>query len=584
MERLPGLSRVLDRYSLFWLKMCADNSHVLASMILNLDSKQASTKLNAMPFRDQIDLVLSVPEGRRRMDLILLAEHSKDLLQSIPPEDFVLTIKHIGDHDAVPLLELSSDEQLTYLLDLETWIKAGMDLQKLTHWLGLLFECGHDRVHDWMTSSDFEQLVLLFDHTLIILYRDDIESLPDTMSSRIMTPDDTHFFLIKLGVEYSLFANLINLIYAEERELFYALAANLGTNPPAEVEEQAFRWRCGRLADRGWPSYDEAIILYQVKKPENIQLKETVHRGFENPPHYLMKNLNEGSLFNPATELLSKDARMWVASQLANLVNRTMVADNMTLTDIESIKRAASRTSGYLEIGMSTLNARDVSSCSRLLEKTPLMDIFQVAYGEIQKRVDRAKTLWSSSIGSMSSFLGTPLSEKIKALLQARPLFFSDHSGAPEEFSNAFELTTLDRDLDLAEATLYCCQRLEINKNTLPDPFPTGCHPESIEGLSAFALLNTVFSNQFLAYKPCVFPFPFERLGDLLCRLPQNRSHLSDQLGNWLQSSLDQIPTGLDQLIDILTSLLLELYPLKDHASPDPRFIDGLWVRKHTDD
>ena len=53
------------------------------------------------------------------MELILLATDAVGLVQAIPDDDFVLTVKDIGDTDAIPLLEMSSDDQLTYLFDLE---------------------------------------------------------------------------------------------------------------------------------------------------------------------------------------------------------------------------------------------------------------------------------------------------------------------------------------------------------------------------------------------------------------------------------------------------------------------------------
>ena len=94
-----------------------------ALAILEMDSETAAERLDALPQNERVDLVLSLPSGKKRMDLILTSSRPEELARAIPPEDLVLSIKDIGDTDAVVLLELSSDRQLNYLLDLELWIR-----------------------------------------------------------------------------------------------------------------------------------------------------------------------------------------------------------------------------------------------------------------------------------------------------------------------------------------------------------------------------------------------------------------------------------------------------------------------------
>ena len=117
--------------------------------------------MKALSLEEQSALVLSLEPGKFRQDLVLLSDRPDLLTQSLPPEDFALTVKEIGDQDALVLLELSSNEQLAYLLDLDLWVKTDLDMRQVGHWLEILMECGPKRFMRWTDSTDFEFLVLL---------------------------------------------------------------------------------------------------------------------------------------------------------------------------------------------------------------------------------------------------------------------------------------------------------------------------------------------------------------------------------------------------------------------------------------
>jgi len=350
-----------------------------ALAIFKLEHQQAAERIDALPMNQRVDLVLSLPSGKRRMDLILMSSRPEELTRAIPPEDLVLSIKDLGDTDAVPILEMSSDHQLNYLFDLELWIRDGMDLGRLTHWLEILFECGYPRVLQWFGSVDFELLVLFFERSVLLLEREELESLPDRLSGRVYTPDNTHYLLVKLGADYDLLKNLIDLTFAKVPDLFFALTGNLGTTPPAEVEELAYRWRTGRLADRGWPDLDEAMEMYQPAEPDQVRPRDLLPFGMADSPRFPLERRNIGKLLQAGIERLENDPRSIVASQMANLINRAIISDGMLPGEPESLKRASQRVKGRLENGLSLLGANDADASARWLSTVPLVDVFRVA-------------------------------------------------------------------------------------------------------------------------------------------------------------------------------------------------------------
>ncbi len=551
--------------------------------ILTLPSQQAALRLDAMSREEQLDLILSVSEGRKRMDLILLAKHSRELMQAMSPEDMVMTIKDIGDEDAIALLELSSDEQLTYLLDLETWIQHGLDLQRLAHWLELLFECGPQRVNSWLVSVDFEQLVLLFERTLLWVQKDDIDTLPDMVSNRLITPDDSHFFVVKLGIEYSLIKRLIELMYAEQRELFYAMIANLGSTPPAEIEEQAYHWRLGRLADRGWPDFEESKTIYRGIDPGQVPSRSHQPLGLDNPPRYPIQAFGEGDVFRQAVSLLPAGQQQLLMSQFANLTNRVMIADKLVLTEKSSYTKAAKKIMGYLTIGhalLGIINHPEILAAA--LQQIPLLSVFQVAFGAVQKRSQQAKNLMASPGADWLALLGTPLGERVEALENPMTSFFSHTTGMYEDFSSMQQIETIDRDLTLISASLACLNALGLKKSNLLHPFPAGCHPESIEGLNVFMILATVFARGILDLDPILHALPIKYLPKLASDLPKDRNFLSGRINTWLANLTEHQPDGLNLLADKLSESFQEILHTTNPDRLDPRFMEGLWLQEHS--
>ncbi len=234
-----------------------------AQELLALDPQQAATLFDRLGFPERLELVLALPVGPLRQNLILRSNYARELTEALTPEDFVVTVKAIGEHDSIALINLSSNEQLGYMLDLDLWTEDTMDLNRFEHWLDLLFECGDERVMRWVRAVDFEQLVFVCERLLLSTDRDSLPELPDHLAGRVFTPDNFHFLLIKVGANFTLFSRLLDLIYVSEQELFLALVGNLGTTPSSEIEELAARFKDGRLADRGWPAWEEAAVIYQ---------------------------------------------------------------------------------------------------------------------------------------------------------------------------------------------------------------------------------------------------------------------------------------------------------------------------------
>jgi hypothetical protein len=550
-----------------------------AQQLLALDPQQAATSFDRLSLPERLELVLALPAGPLRQNLILRSTYARELTCALTPEDYVVTVKAIGERDALALINLSSDEQHGYLLDLDLWIEDKMDLNRFEHWLELLFECGDERVMRWVKAVDFEQLVFVCEQVLLSTDRDALAELPDHLAGRVFTPDNFHFLLIKVGANYTLFSRLLDLLYTEEQELFLALVGNLGTTPPSEIEELAARFKEGRLADRGWPEWEEAARIYQpLIKSGSSEGPPPI--GLKNPPRYPLQLVHSGRLLQAALERIEDPQTLEVlASQLANLVNRVLVADHLERGNLESMKLALERTTGALEIGLSVAGLSDPAEASAALRGRPLVDIFRTAQGKIRSLAERAAHLASGPGGDLLQFVASPLPERFEALQSQRPRYFDDDTQKVREFAAAADLVSLERDLLVTDAMLSLGAALGLSAAALPDPFPKNSFPESKTGLTLETLLLTRLARDRLQLPQELHPFPVARLPELFEALPRDEPALQRSLIELTRPYLPQPLAGLDALIERLARLLNTEIFAHDPTQLDPRFVYGLWLQ-----
>ena len=78
--------------------------------------------------------------GKETLSLIVEHDSPKKLIQGLPCEDIYWLIKKIGEDDCLPVLELASEEQWQYILDLEIWRKERLSIDSVFEWLDRFFQ------------------------------------------------------------------------------------------------------------------------------------------------------------------------------------------------------------------------------------------------------------------------------------------------------------------------------------------------------------------------------------------------------------------------------------------------------------
>ncbi|RKH11552.1 hypothetical protein D7V97_10915, partial [Corallococcus sp. CA053C] len=199
---------------------------------------------------------------RQRMEALLDGPDTPAMVRSLPAEDLYVTIQEIGLADTTELVQLASPAQFRTFVDLGGWQKDKLDPHAVLTWLRA---ARGDEPEDFLRklhAVDLEVVeTLLKEFTTVYDLEEDPDANPQGMA--VETPEGRYLVEIKLeGVEMSAMRALVNDLIAENPFESVRLFEAVRWEIPSELEETAFQFRRARLADLGFPSFEDALALF----------------------------------------------------------------------------------------------------------------------------------------------------------------------------------------------------------------------------------------------------------------------------------------------------------------------------------
>ncbi|HOM70316.1 MAG TPA: DUF6178 family protein, partial [Smithellaceae bacterium] len=382
------------------------------------------------------------------------------------PDDFFWLIKRIGADDALAVLQKASTEQWQYLLDLEIWAKDVLDAQKTLVWIDRLRRADAARLAAWAfeEQSVLVSLALLRKTEIIFKEEEDEWDVPPGY----FTLDGSFYIKTRDSSEAQLVEDFLRVLAGTDYSSYRALLLQLTSVLPAEIEEELYRMRSGRLAEQGFAPFEEALEVYAPLDVNALQteakpllpgaLVEAEKKNLV--PSASLSGIKNFELLNDAmgmiTDPLEADR---VRLEFAALCNKLIAADAFScIDDYENLLRMGRQAAGYLHIVTEMLCGGKPRKAAELLRDHSLATIFRVGFGFALKLQWRARRWleqnWSAQIGKGPDFWGTPWSDALAGLLFPRPLYF-DRSRPNREyrhFENVEELGETEALLDQAEA------------------------------------------------------------------------------------------------------------------------------------
>ena len=212
--------------------------------------------------------ILGLPP-EKALDAIAEHPYPVTLVQSMADEDLYFLVHHIGPDEALPVLALASNEQWEYLTDIEGWEQDHIHPHQMTQWMARLLKADPDRFTHWVSHTKSEETALYLFRNIQLHIRE-YEEDPGDIGNDYFTEDQTYYIRLhpypkeheKLQEERDSFIkDLLNRLSVYDFTYYRDLLLASDNLIPAETEEELFRQRNVRLAEKGLLPFDEAVGL-----------------------------------------------------------------------------------------------------------------------------------------------------------------------------------------------------------------------------------------------------------------------------------------------------------------------------------
>lgn len=404
--------------------------------------------------------------GKKALELILESPTPVTLVQSLAEEDLFWLVHDIGLEDALPILSLASNDQWQYLVDIEVWKKDRLEIDSVNRWLDLLLKADRERFLIWGLREQIDLVEFHLARNIEVRIKKEDES-PSDFDENYFTLDEVFYIRIKDEKYDQIIRDFLEHFALHDLEKFHKVLLGLAGVLPSEIEENIYRLRNVRLAEKGFLPFEEAVGIYQHLNPQSL-----LEKGQQ--PGKVMK---EGRPVQPvpaSTSLLIKDQDLFYLSlkriedghildqlqiEFAAMCNQIISADSFMVRDKEILVDVVRKACGYLSIGLEKVTGGDPKKAGRLLERFHLHQVFRVGYGaalELKWKTEKwLKDSWFAGQPLGLGFWEEAWEGILEGLLKKRPVFYTGLSKGEQyrEFKSLEEIkychTALDQVMDV---------------------------------------------------------------------------------------------------------------------------------------
>lgn len=433
--------------------------------------------------RAQRSAIMALPTEEKPA-AIMAFDQPVALVHAFAEQDFLLLVDEIGPDDALEIIALASDRQWEHLVDARIWINDRLDLVETTRWIDRLCRADARRTVNWLTRDKPELLELYLFRNINIIVREPDMVDAATMPDDYFTFDDTFYMEIPDlpprgdgeftddGLRQDLLRDLLNRMVAQDHHLLQRILLETIRVLPAEAEEEEYRQRNVRMAEKGFLPFEEAVGIYQAVDADSLgqtvskpAIKNQETHGLLAVPLYPAGKIPGDNGFARALALITDpDRYAGLQAEFAALCNRLIVADRRSIREPQDLADAVQKACGYLHLGLESLtgeNGRDFPGhAAALIQRHSLEQIFRIGYGRCLKIKWLAEKWrgqsWYARAGLSLTFWDEAWTGVLGGLFIKRPLFFDNYKTGQalyREFAHAADLEQTLATLDRIRAT-----------------------------------------------------------------------------------------------------------------------------------
>jgi hypothetical protein len=277
-----------------------------------------------------------------------------------------MLIHNIGVEDALPLLSMASDQQWSYMLDMEIWHEDRIALGSFTNWIDHLMEADPDRLVGRFLDEHLEDIELyLFKNVQVVLGEPEEDpagssygyfTLDGQFYIRFLdNPTNSEHWSSQVYGREDIIIRFLRQLAEHDDSRYQQILLEAARVSPSENEEELYRLRNTRLAQEGFVPFEEAIGVYQPLGPGEIQqLNVTAEAvisetdAFPAPTLLVVREVMTGNVFaNAVTQIKTEERLLQIQEEIANLGNQIASADRLKMKDPVQLDAVIQKVTGY---------------------------------------------------------------------------------------------------------------------------------------------------------------------------------------------------------------------------------------------
>ncbi|WP_299978924.1 DUF6178 family protein [Desulfobacula sp.] len=557
-----------------------------------------------------------VSESENALGLILDAPAPATLVQSFPDQDLYYLMHKIGPYDFIPVLSMAKSEQWEYILDVEVWDNDRLDLEYMTKTFDLLFQADPQRLLRWIIKEKPDYFEFYLFKNMEIKVREHDEPPPSDFDDYI-TIDDKFYFrfpgkplitdeAIDEAIDedqpepmdnqeaWELIEKMVKTVAQMDLSVFHGLLLETKAVLLAEVEEEQFRLKNLRLAEKGFLPTHEAIGIYQPtrlsslrKRPENALFNHQFDPDMPLPPQFFSQFIEGDDLFVKSLKLFDPEFILHLESELAALINKIISADKIKVQSREILEKAIKKACAYINLGLEVILKGELKPelARDVIQKYFLEDIFRTGSRAGIKLKTKSINWFKKSFINKNrlplSFFGEDFLGVIGGLFLDRPLYYDNYASGElyRDFKSLLDITVTDKILKQIISLDRMISKLDVNIKSFK------------EGVLTYkTLILTLWAKDRLNLAPTLEPIDTITFKDFFIALfSKPDSDETDQLQLndliiWTSEATGIKETDLtEEFLEVLTDLIKELETEYGSVNPkniDPRFIPHFLLRE----